>query len=218
MYEYMKDVMQDIEGFLKGYGADTMEELVIFRSAKHFLLGSFSIGTVCGVIGNRFHWLLGIAFFVLGMMMPAMLLYVSNKRDNEIILKDLKWLYEMITVQLQSGLHIHQALQESEGLMTNKRLRKALKVLTERLLAGQDMDSVLYQFEQSFRNHYISSFCLILRQMRHSGYGVKLLEDIRLQIEEMERVQLIPVMELLPNAVWCRTLDNGNASYRILLC
>lgn len=52
------------------------------------------------------------------------------------------------------------------------------------------MDSVLYQFEQSFRNHYISSFCLILRQMRHSGYGVKLLEDIRLQIEEMERMQL----------------------------
>ena len=28
----------------------------------------------------------------------------------------------------------------------------------------------------------------------------------------------VPVMELLPNAVWCRTLDNGNASYRILLC
>lgn len=190
MDEYIKDVMEDIEGFLKGHGADTMEELIVFRSTKHFLFGSFFIGTVCGAIGMRFHWLLGIGLGLLGMMMPAVLLYVSNKRDNEIILKDLKWLYEMITVQLQSGLHIHQALQESEGLMMNKRLRKSLKVLTEKLLAGQDMDSVLYQFEQSFRNHYISSFCLILRQMKHSGYGVKLLEDIRLQIEEMERMQL----------------------------
>jgi len=112
MNEYIKDVMEDVESFLKGYGADAMKELVIFRSAKHFLLGSFLVGAVCGAIAYRFHWLLGIGFFVLGMMMPAVLLYVSNKRDNEIILKDLKWLYEMITVQLQSGLHIHQAFRE----------------------------------------------------------------------------------------------------------
>lgn len=190
MREYIKEMMEDIESFLKGNGAETMRELIVFRSAKHFLLGSFFIGFICAVIGNKLHWLLGIGFFVLGVMIPAMLLFLSNKRDNEIILKDLKWLYEMITVQLQSGLHIHQALQESEGLVSNKRLRLALKNLTEKLMSGQDMDSVLFQFEQSFRNHYVNSFCLILRQMRHSGYGVKLLEDIRLQIEEMERMQL----------------------------
>jgi len=123
-------------------------------------------------------------------MIPACLLYVSNQRDNEVILKDLKWLYETITVQLQAGLHIQQALQESEGLMSNKRLRSALKTLVENLLSGQSLDLVLCDFEQSFRNHYIDSFCLILRQMQHSGYGVNLLEDIRLQIEEMERMQL----------------------------
>lgn len=190
MDEYLKEVIEDIESFMKSYGAEAMEELIVFRSAMHFLVGSFLSGILCGVIGGRFHWILGIGFFVFGIFIPAMLLYLSNQKDNEVILKDLKWLYEMITVQLQSGLHIHQALQESEGLVTNKRLRKALKTLTEKLLSGQDMDSVLNNFEQSFRNHYISSFCLILRQMQHSGYGVKLLEDIRLQIEEMERMQL----------------------------
>ncbi len=190
MREYLKEVIADIERFLKGHGADAMEELIVFRSVRYFFAGSFFAGVCCGAIGMRFHWLLGISFFLLGLCIPAGLLYLSNQKDNEVILKDLKWLYEMITVQLQSGLHIHQALQESEGLMTNKRLRKALKTLTEKLLLGQDMDSVLCEFEQSFRNHYIDSFCLILRQMQHSGYGVKLLEDIRLQIEEMERMQL----------------------------
>ena len=190
MKEYIKDVIEEIENFLKGYGAETMSELSVYRNAKSFLIGSLLTGTICGLIGARFHWLLGLGFWALGCLIPAILLMLSNKRDNEIILSDLKWLYEMITVQLQSGLHIHQALQESEGLMTNKRLRRALKILATKLLSGQDMDTALYQFEQSFRNHYISSFSLILRQMRHSGYGVKLLEDIRLQIEEMERMQL----------------------------
>ncbi len=190
MHEYVKELITDTERFLKGYGADVMEELVVFRSAKHFFVGSFLTGVFCAVIGMKFHWLLGFSFFLLGLCIPGALLYLSNQKDNEVILKDLKWLYEMITVQLQSGLHIHQALQESEGLMTNKRLRKALKKLTEKLLLGQDLNSVLCDFEQSFRNHYIDSFCLILRQMQHSGYGVKLLEDIRIQIEEMERMQL----------------------------
>ena len=190
MREYIKEVIEDVEYFLKGYGADAMWELFLFRGAKHFLIGSFLIGLICGAVGMHFHWILGLGFFVLGIFLPALLLHISNKRDNEVILKDLKWLYETITVQLQSGLHIHQALQESEGLMANKRLRKALKRLTEKLLSGQAMDEVLSDFEQSFRNHYISSFCLILRQMQHSGYGVKLLEDIRIQMEEMERMQL----------------------------
>lgn len=190
MNEYIKEIKGDVEAFLKGYGAYGMQEIIIFRNANSFLLGSFLIGIVCGLIGMQFHWLLAISFGAMGVMIPAGLLYVSNQRDNEVILKDLKWLYETITVQLQAGLHIHQALQESEGLMSNKRLRSALKTLVENLLSGQPLEAVLCDFEQSFRNHYISSFCLILRQMQHSGYGVKLLEDIRLQIEEMERMQL----------------------------
>jgi len=190
MDEYIKEIKLDIEAFLKGYGAYGMQEIFFFRSAGSFLLGSSLTGFVCMVMGMQIHWILGIAFGIIGFMIPACLLYVSNQRDNEVILKDLKWLYETITVQLQAGLHIQQALQESEGLMSNKRLRSALKTLVENLLSGQSLDLVLCDFEQSFRNHYIDSFCLILRQMQHSGYGVNLLEDIRLQIEEMERMQL----------------------------
>ena len=59
------------------------------------------------------------------------------------------------------------------------------------------MNAALENFENSFNNRYINSFCLILRQMQDSGYAVKLLEDIRLQIEEMERVQLGKKKEVL---------------------
>lgn len=197
MKKYVKECIEEVQSFLKGYGAESMEELVMFRSPSHFLVSSACTGLAGCLMGAGFHWMLGLSGFVAGLLLPAAILYTSNERDNAAILKDLKWLYEMITVQLQAGLHIHQALQESEGLMTNKRLRRALQKLTEKLLLGQDMDSTLTDFEESFRNHYVSSFSLILRQMQDSGYAVKLLEDIRIQIEEMERIQLKKKKEAL---------------------
>ena len=181
---------KEVALFLKEHGAAVMEEMIIYRSVGNFLIASGVAGFLGCVVGVRSHWMAGFFGFAAGIFLPAVILWMSNERDNTIILKDLKWLYETITVQLQAGLHIQQALQESEGLMKNKRLRLALHRLIEQLLDGGDMADAFSEFENSFRNRYISSFSLILRQMQDSGYAVRLLEDIRLQIEEMERVQL----------------------------
>lgn len=190
MGRFWKRFTEELEDFLKAYGAETMDELVVYRSVGHFLVGSMFCGFLGCVLGIRWQWLAGVLGFVTGIFIPAGILYLSNERDNAVILQDLKWLYETITVQLKAGLHIHQALAESEGLIKNKRLKHALGKLAERLMNGENMSMSLDEFENRFRNHYISSFCLILRQMQDSGYAVKLLEDIRLQIEEMERMQL----------------------------
>ena len=188
---------EELEEFLKAYGAETMNELVMYRSAGHFLLSSGLSGFLFCALCVRWQWLAGVLGFIVGIFFPAMILYMSNERDNEMILKDLKWLYETISVQLQAGLPIQQALSESEGLIKNKRLKSALGKLAKRLIKGEDMTMSLADFENSFRNRYVSSFCLILRQMQDSGYAVKLLDDIRLQIEEMERIQLHKKKEAL---------------------
>lgn len=190
MRKFVGRWIKTFEEFLQAYGASAMEGFFIYRSPEHFLLASGVCGFVCCAIGLRWQWLAGVFGFLVGIFIPAGILYMSNERDNEMILKDLKWLYETISVQLQAGLHIQQALAESEGMIKNKRLRDAVHSLTERLMNGENISTALDIFENSFRNHYVSSFSLILRQMQDSGYAVKLLEDIRLQIEEMERMQL----------------------------
>ncbi len=197
MRQIFERSIEKVEAFLKGYGAEALGQLMIYRGPGYFLVSSAVCGLVGCFMGLSWHWSMGVFGLIAGMFVPAVLLYLSNERDNAIILKDLKWLYETISVQLQAGLHIHQALTESEGLMKNKRLRISLHSLTERLVMGEDMTMALNNFENSFRNRYISSFCVILRQMQDSGYGVKLLEDIRVQIEEMERMQLAQKKEAL---------------------
>ena len=197
MKQFWNKCREELEVFLIGYGAETLNSFVVYRSTVHFIVGSVIAGFFGCLIGVRQHWGLGLFGFLVGIFSPAILLYFSNEKDNDMILKDLKWLYETITVQLQAGLHIRQALQESEGLMKNKRLRNALHKLTEELVFGGDMSLALTRFENSFRNRYISSFSMILHQMQDSGYAVKLLEDIRVQIEEMERMQLAKKKEAL---------------------
>lgn len=197
MKELLKDFSGQVEEFLKSHGAMGLKGFVIYKGVGYFLTGSGVVGLLGCCLGIRLHGLAGVIGLFTGAFLPTVILYLSNERDNEEILKDLKWLYETITVQLQAGLHIRQALQESEGLMQNRRLRMALHKLTERLTLGEDLQASLTEFEQSFRNQYISSFSLILRQMQDSGYAVKLLEDIRLQIEEMERMQLRKKKETL---------------------
>jgi Flp pilus assembly protein TadB len=197
MRQFWKKCEDELQSILKANGSAVLHEFIIYRSVGHFVVASMVMGLVICVIGTKYHWMAGMIGFVAGVFSPVLLLWMSNERDNVIILRDLKWLYETITVQLQAGLHIQQALQESEGLMRNKRLRLALHNLTEQLITEGDMNVALDNFESSFDNRYINSFCLILRQMQDSGYAVKLLEDIRLQIEEMERVQLDKKKEVL---------------------
>lgn len=197
MRKIVESLTEELEEFLKAYGAEALHELVIYRSVGHFLISSALSGFMCCALLVRWQWLAGAFGFVIGLFLPVIILYLSNERDNDMILKDLKWLYETISVQLQAGLSIQQALLESEELIKNKRLKGALHKLAEHLVNGENMARSLDDFENRFRNHYVSSFCLILRQMQDSGYAVKLLEDIRLQIEEMERMQLHKKKEAL---------------------
>ncbi len=188
--QMLESLKKELETFLKGYGADTLSEFVIYRRPDYFVIASGASALIACFLGISFRWQLGMIGLMAGFFLPGAILYASNLHDNAVILKDLKWLYETISVQLEAGLHIRQAILESEGMMKNKRLRKALKNLSEELINGEDMTTSLESFEKSFRNHYVNSFCLILRQMQDSGYAVKLLGDIRLQLEEMELQQL----------------------------
>lgn len=186
-----------IEGFLQGYAGDTPDKMLFFKGPGYFLISSALCGLAVCTAGLKWGLFGGCLGLFVGLGIPAMLLYLSNEQDNVIILKDLKWLYETVSVQLQAGLHIQQALVESEELIKNKRLRSSLHTLTEKLVTGENIRQALEHFENSFRNRYISSFCVILKQMQESGYGVKLLDDIRVQIEEMERMQLSKKKEAL---------------------
>ncbi|MCD8129855.1 MAG: type II secretion system F family protein [Lachnospiraceae bacterium] len=193
-----KDSFMDrLDIFLRSYGGDVMREVWIYKDSAHLFHTSLWLGLLFFGLGMFYQWTWGLSGLVAGFAGPSFVLYWSNSRDNEAILQDLKWIYEAISVQLQSGLYILQALVESENFIRNRRMKKSFHRLCEQLLNGESIETSLETFEHSFHNPYISSFCVILRQMQDSGYAVKLLEDISLQLEEMERANLVKEKENL---------------------
>ncbi len=186
-----------LDRFVKGYGGEIMQEIWIYKDGTHLMHVSLWLGLLLFGIGIFSHWMWGLAGLFTGFLGPSLVLIWSNSRDNAAIVQDLKWIYEAISVQLKSGLYILQALMESESFIRNKRMKKSFHRLCEQLLQGESIKTSLETFEESFHNPYISSFCVILRQMQDSGYAVKLLEDISLQLEEMERTNLVKEKENL---------------------
>lgn len=193
----MQEWKEETERFLKSCGRDTLEGLRIYKSAERFWLASLFCAVLWGGIGAEFHAILCLAGILAGGALPAGLLFFSNRRDNRQIGKELLWLYETIVVQLEAGMQIQEALSESGGMIRNARLKKALCRLSGRLIYGEDVSDALREFEDSFRNPYITSFCMILSQLGESGYAVRLLKDIRLQMEEMERMALAGKRDML---------------------
>ena len=197
MKEGKNAVTSEADCFVKSFGGDVMQELWIYQDGAHLPHTSLWLGLILFAIGIFSHWMWGLAGLFTGFLAPSLVLIWSNSRDNTAITQDLKWIYEAISVQLKSGLYILQALMESENFIRNRRMKESFHRLCEQLLNGESIEASLEAFESSFHNPYISSFCVILRQMQDSGYAVKLLEDISLQLEEMERTNLIKERENL---------------------
>ena len=102
--EYLNRIIEELETFLKSHGAQSLNELILYRSTGHFLIGSMGCGVVCCWLGLKWQWSLGILGFMIGLFLPAIILYMSDEQDNAAILKDLKWLYETIIVQLRKTM------------------------------------------------------------------------------------------------------------------
>ena len=94
-----------IEGFLQGYAGDTPDKMLFFKGPGYFLISSALCGLVISMAGLKWGLFGGFCGLLVGMGIPAMLLYLSNEQDNGIILKDLKCFHTKF-IQLQSVLFL----------------------------------------------------------------------------------------------------------------
>ncbi|MFI3238101.1 MAG: type II secretion system F family protein [Lachnospiraceae bacterium] len=182
--------MGKLKIFLKASGGCRKDCFHCFQDEKVFVAYSIGFGVLGAILGGSINVQMGFVGFVVGLCMLSATIYLSNQRDNKIIMNDLKWLYETIAIQIQAGLHINQALYESDSLIKSPRLRKRLREVSMSLLTGAELEETLQEFEECFQNEYINTFCIIIKQAKESGFVVQLFEDIGEQLEVIERMNL----------------------------
>ena len=185
------------ERFLRKSGA--MFWLPWLSEERYFLL---RIGTalLCGVCGVGLGRLLelpcvavGTGFIfglVLGYFLPMIAFQVSDKRDNEQMMSDIRKLYEYVKIQVKAGMYLTNTLSACYLAISNRRLKQGLLELNSRLVATNSLSLAMADFEEKFTNEYIGYFCLIIKQSEQSGRMAQMLEDMTRQMTDMERYMM----------------------------
>ena len=145
--------------------------------------------------------LVGALFGVTGFFLPDILLTVSNSSDNDAMLEDIKCVYDTLRIQTKAGVFLTASLSECYLAVRNRRLKSALLELTNDISTRREIDDALERFNEKFDCGQIDIFCIVIRQSMESGRSVKVLEDLSLQMNDLQRAINMKEKEALDRKV-----------------
>lgn len=143
----------------------------------------------------------GLILGVIGFFMPDILLNVSNSMDNDTMLSDIKCIYDTLRIQTKAGVFLSASLCECYLAVKNRRLKSALLELTNDISTRREIDDALERFNEKFDFGQIDIFCIVIRQSMESGRSVKVLEDLSLQMNDLQRAINMKEKEALDRKV-----------------
>jgi tight adherence protein C len=120
---------------------------------------------------------------------------LSDKSDNEKMLADIENVYDVLRIQTKAGVYITSVLTDCYLVVRNKRLKSAFLKLTSDIAAKNDIESALNDFKSKFRNEYIDTLVIIVKQSMQTGQASKIFDDIREQIADIDAAMLIAEKE-----------------------
>lgn len=180
-----------IAGFLQEHGAKY--HFPFLAEPLRYLFSCVVFGAVGLVLGNLINMPAGLGAMVIGTALPYFLITGANKQDKELILEDIKILYNVLYNQLRAGIFVSDALMEcSSGqsdkqMIKNKRLLTELQQLSRDIFLKSNVSEALARFERQFSDIYITSLCVVINQAMESGMAAEALKDITEQLKEVEK-------------------------------
>ena len=189
-----------IQKFLKTRGAIYMFEEM--ATPVTFLLVKLLAFLLLFMVGISFDSIpAGLILGVLGFFMPDILLNISNSMDNDTMLSDIKCIYDTLRIQTKAGVFLSASLCECYLAVKNRRLKSALLELTNDISTRREIDDALERFNEKFDFGQIDIFCIVIRQSMESGRSVKVLEDLSLQMNDLQRAINMKEKEALDRKV-----------------
>ena len=189
-----------IQKFLKTRGAVYM--FGEMATPVTFLLVKLLAFLLLFMVGISFNSVLvGLILGVIGFFIPDILLNVSNSMDNDTMLPDIKCIYDTLRIQTKAGVFLSASLCECYLAVKNRRLKSALLELTNDISTRREIDDALERFNEKFDFGQIDIFCIVIRQSMESGRSVKVLEDLSLQMNDLQRAINMKEKEALDRKV-----------------
>lgn len=172
-----------IQKFLDSRGIDYLNPTT-FIIIKIFLTIMFGYVSFVGFNNT----LITIFSSIIGFFSLDLTLEISNLDDNKKFASDIVRIFDIIKSQVQGGVYITDALRLSYKVARNKRLKKALKQLSNDLALTNDFEYSISRFNSRFKCKNINKFCLVIKQGVNSGKVYRILEDSSVSMKEIEMI------------------------------
>lgn len=143
------------------------------------------------IIGIQINVLYGLALLPIGYFGLDFIINMSDKDDNNKMLADIEDVYDTLRIQTKAGVYITSVLTDCYLVVRNKRLKSAFLKLTSDIAAKNDIDAALDDFRGKFRNEYIDTLVIIIKQSMQTGQAAKMFDDIREQIADIDAAMII---------------------------
>lgn len=175
-----------IEKYLNQMGVNDMFDSEV--SPSSFILVKIFMALVLSLVGIKEGiFILTIGLALLGFFIPDIFINLSNNEDNDKILIDLKKVYDTLRIQTKAGVFLTSSIAECYLVAENRRLKKALLELNNKIIAKNDIETAIEEFNAKFKNSYIDTFCIVIKQSLESGKTVQILEDLSEQIKDIQQ-------------------------------
>lgn len=197
--KYVERMLLSTENYMEKTGRYEEAKLFLSQYGANYLFGRYmapeeygllnvALAIIIGLFGGINYGLIGlVAGTILGFNLLKIFIMVSNHADNEKILYDMKGIYDTLKMKTSGGMFLTGALQECYKIARNKRLKTALYEMQKEIIAKNDIPEAIENFNVKFKNKYIDTFCVIIKQSLESGKAVEILEDMSGQLTEMQK-------------------------------
>lgn len=154
----------------------------IICSIIFFIIGSTYLNNLKSILND-----VVLALFVFaGSYVPQIIIKMSNSMDNDMMLDDIKIMYDTLKIQSKAGVYIADILTECYMLVRMKRLKTALMELSNNIYTKHDLNTALNDFNSKFKNIYIDMLVMTIEQSLESGQTIQMFNDIAQQIQQVE--------------------------------
>lgn len=156
-----------------------------------YIMLRVSLALFLMILGLQFNLFAGLALLPIGYFGLDFIINISDKADNDKMLADIEDVYDTLRIQTKAGVYITSVLTDCYLVVKNKRLKSAFLKLTSDIAAKNDIDTALDDFRGKFRNEYIDTLVIIIKQSMQTGQAAKMFDDIREQIADIDAAMLI---------------------------
>ncbi len=161
----------------------TVSQWYMYKALMAGLFGVISSFIVGGVLKSDYAKPIGFLFTVIGWFFLDFLLRAQNKSSNDEMMPDVMEMSRSVLYGKRGGQYIADALKDAVIVVENRRLKSALMRLRNDLDSGLSLNECLDEFEMSFSNGEISSFCTVIKLLQSTGQVDEALRTLENNIE-----------------------------------